>query len=292
MTESHQPTVFSSTAAMETSWKKGELSSIDPFNLKEINFTIRQPEASEMFPPEEAQLYIDGCDYETSCDDLLLAIEIANDFGDLSQMTILDAMCGPGRLGRELLSFGAGSVTFHDGAEIMINHAKKQTAKKELIDSQQINFIQSLIDQIPLPDNQFDLIAVHNSTHQLKSFEKLVTVTNELTRLLKPGGTLLIADYQRNTSQNFLASLEERLFHTKPDIVLLLIPTFEAAFSITEFQQAFNLAPQLHNCSVINACLPEMTPEMLERVDQDPVKGHVLDFSPISLRAIAQKEIV
>ena len=69
----------------------------------------------------------------------------------------------------------------------------------------------------------------------------------------------------------------------------LLVPTFLAAFSKEEFDRAIESIPGVEHWSVTDAGLPVLSKEMQERVRQDPVKGHVLDFSPISLRVIVQK---
>ena len=102
----------------------------DPFGLRGFDFRTRVPEKSEMFDESEARAYINGCDYPETVDDLLLALEVQNLFGSkaIRDMRIMDAMCGPGRLGRELMALGAQHVIFHDGDQIMISHAKNQAA--------------------------------------------------------------------------------------------------------------------------------------------------------------------
>lgn len=261
----------------------------DPFGLRKRDFSIRVPEKSEMFSPEEALTYIEGCDFPETADDLMLALEIKQLLGNLGDRHILDAMCGPGRLGRELLAVGAKSIVFHDGDEIMISHAA-QKAGEVAHPQQEIHSVQSLVDQIPLPDDLFDLIVCHNSTHQLSSIQKLGIVMKEFLRVTKPGGFILIADFQRGTSPEFMDALEERLRFTKPEIVPLLVPTFLAAFSKEEFDHTLESIPGIKAWSVTDAKLPNLTEEMQTRVNLDPVKGHVLDFSPISLRVIVQKE--
>ena len=262
---------------------------LDPFGLRKLDLSVRIPERSEMFTEEEARTYIQGCDYPESNDDLLLALEMERLFGRdrLNQMTILDTMCGPGRLGRELSGLGANHVIFHDGSKTMLTHAIRMA----LTLNGRANFIQAPVDHIPLPDNMFDLVVCHNSTHQLASLEKLRVTMQEFLRLTQPGGHIVIADYQRGTAPEFLAALEERLKWTKPEIVPLLLPTFLAAFSKQEFSQVASSLPGVATWSVTDAQAPNgLSPEMLERVAADSVKGHILDFSPISQRVIIQKK--
>lgn len=260
----------------------------DPFGLRKRDFSKRVPEKSEMFSREEALTYINGCDIPESADDLLLSIEITQRFPDFRNLHILDTMCGPGRLGRELLKIGTQKVTFHDGDPIMLGHAQDQAWHEQRMGTF-LDFTLSPVDNIPLPSDSFDLVACHNSTHQLASEDKLRATIAEWARITKPGGFIFIADYQRNTSPEFISALEERLTWTNPDIIPLLIPTFIASFSNKEFSRTVESVPGIQEFLVFDASLPMLTPRMLERVNKDPFKGHVLDFSPISLRVIAQK---
>lgn len=262
-----------------------------PFDLRRFDFTMRTPEKSEMFTPEDAMVYIDGCDYPESVDDLLLALEVQRLFDPegIRKMRIFDAMCGPGRLGRELLNLGAQHVMFHDGDETMITHARNK-AFEVMQSGQSIGFIRSEVANIPLPDNKFDLIVSHNATHQLSTIGRLHTVMREFLRITTPGGHIVIADYQRATSPDFLKALEERLQCTRPEIVPLLIPSFMAAFSKAEFSNVLRSIPDIRNWSVTDAQPPILTKELQEVVEADPVKGHIMDYSPISLRVTVQKE--
>ncbi len=263
----------------------------DPSGLRGFNFNVRVPEKSEMFDEAEAKAYINGCDYPETVDDLLLALEVQNLFGHgaIRNMSILDAMCGPGRLGRELMELGAQHVIFHDGDETMISHAKNQ-ASAIMQSGQSVGIVKSPVDDIPIPDHKLDLIVCHNSTHQLSSLDRLQIVMKEFLRIISPGGHILIADYQRSTSPDFFKALEERLQWTRPEIVPLLIPSFTAAFSKEEFGSVLNSIPGIQKCSVTDAAPPVLTDQLRKRVDADPVKGHLMDFSPISLRVLVKKE--
>lgn len=267
------------------------LNNSDPFGLRDHDWSVRIPEKSEMFDEKDARDYIKGCDYPKSADDLLLALEMQKLFGPVGirTMRILDAMCGPGRLGREFLDLGAQHVVFHDGDETMITHARNK-AFKVMESGQSIGFVTSDVGNIPLQDNLFDLVICHNATHQLSNLDRLGAVMKEFLRITAPGGHIVIADYQRHTSPEFLELLEERLKRTKPKIRPLLLPSFWAAFSKEEFGNIPQLIPGIRKWSVTDAIPSELTPQMQERVKADRVKGHIMDYSPISLRAIVQKE--
>lgn len=262
----------------------------NPFGLRGLDFSMRIPEKFEIFTDTEAQTYITSCDYPESVDDLLLALEMQGLFGPerIRSMSVLDVMCGPGRLGRELLGLGVQRVVFHDGDETMIAHARNQ-ALMIMQDGQSIDTVTSDVVDIPHPDNEFDLIICHNSTHQLSSIHRLDQVMQEFLRLTVPGGHIVIADYQRAATPEFFNALEERLQWTRPEIVPLLIPSFMATFSKQEFADVLASIPGIRKWSVTDAQPPVLTAQMQEVVDKDPVKGHLIDYGPISLRAIVQK---
>lgn len=263
----------------------------DPFGLRGFDFNVRVPEKSELFDADEARAYIEGCDYQESVDDLLLALEMQRLFGPVAirGMRILDAMCGPGRLGREFLDLGVQSVVFHDGDAIMTSHAKEEVAKV-INDGQTIDVITSPVEEISAPDNMFDLVICHNATHQMANIERLSLAMREFVRITAPGGYVVIADYQRSTTPNFFRALEERLHFTKPEIVPLLIPSFTAAFSKGEFGSVVCSIPGIRKVLVTDAEPPVLNQTMWQRVEQDFVKGHIMDYSQISLRVIVQKD--
>ncbi len=274
---------------------RGDLGSLETLvarkRLRDHDWKVRIPEKSELFEGGEVQTYIDGCDYPESADDLLLALEVQRMFGQdsIGRMRILDAMCGPGRLGREFLGLGVQSVWFHDGDEIMTAHAKEE-AHTVVTDEQNIGIITALVEDIPVSDNSFDLVICHNATHQMANIDRLGMAMREFIRITTPGGHVIIADYQRHTTPEFLESLEERLKATKRKIVPLLLPSFFAAFSKEEFDDVLSKIPGIRSWSVTDAQPPVLDQVMQERVEHDFVKGHLMNFSPISLRAIIQKE--
>lgn len=269
----------------------GFINGPDPFGLRSHNWHVRIPEKSEIFEEGEAQTYIDGCDYPETADDLLLVLETQRMFGqdNIGRMRILDAMCGPGRLGREFLGLGVQNVWFHDGDETMTSHAKEE-ALKVLRDGQSIYVITSPVESIPIPDNTFDLVICHNAIHQMANMDRLGMAMGEFLRITAPLGHIIIADYQRATNSSFITLLEERLQSTKLEIVPLLLPSFTAAFSKGEFASVVGSLQGIRKFLVTDAEPPVLDQKMWQRVDADFVKGHLMDFSPISLRVIIQKD--
>lgn len=260
----------------------------DPFGLRSIDFRTRIPEISEKFSSEEAEAYIDGCDFPGTADYFLVAKRMGEVVGNFRGKRILEAMCGPGVLGREIWAQGGQNIAFHDGDQTMLEHALQKAASiSHLIPP----CILSEVDDMPVPDNQFDLVVCHNSTHQLADQEKLKKALAEMIRVTAPGGSVLIFDFQRRNDEEFVTALEERLTVTKPEIVPLLIPTFLAAFSKEQFQEVLETIPGI-SWQIKDAQMPQLELHEQEWVNRDPVKGHVLDRSPISLEVIIQKEQV
>lgn len=263
----------------------------DPFGLNRWDFNMRVPEKSEKFDETDAHKYIKGCDFPETADDLLLAWEMQRRFGPVAirRMRILDTMCGPGRLGREFLELGAHHVVFHDGHETMIGHAKTE-AFNMMQSGQSIGFVLSDVGQISLPDNAFDLVICHNSIHQLSDFGRLNAVMSEFVRVTDKNGSIVIADFQRPRTIELLQAASDRLAVTNPKVRKLLKESYRASFSKKEFAEAISPIPGIKKWSVTDAEPPVLTEEMKRRVDQDPFLGHLMDYGPISLRAIIQKE--
>ncbi len=263
----------------------------DPHGLNRFDFSMRIPEKSEKFNKTDTRRYIKGCDYPESVDDLLLALEMQRLFGpiEIRRMKILDAMCGPGRLGREFLNLGSQHIMFHDGDETMITHAKTE-ALKSMQSGQSIGIVRSDVANIPLSDNTFDLVICHNSTHQLSDLGRLSSAMREFLRIVVPGGYVVIADFQRPRTIDFKKAASDRLDVTKEEIRELLIPTYVASFSKEEFRDALQSIVGVKDWSIKDAEPPVLTSQMQEIVDADPVKGHIMDYSPVSLRVILQKE--
>ncbi len=262
----------------------------DPHGLNRFDFGVRVPEKSEIFNEEEAQKYITGCDIPETADDLLLALEMQSLFGPMSirRMKILDTMCGPGRLGREFLELGTQHVVFHDGHETMITHAITEASKVRQ-SGQIVESITSDVAHIRSDDNMFDLVICHNATHQLSDQERLEETMKEFVRITVPGGHVVIADFQRPATLELKKAASARLDVTNPEVVELLIPTYAASFSKEEFEGVLRSIPGIRKWSVMDAEPPKLTWETWQRVNEDPFKGHLMDYSPASLRAIVQK---
>ena len=106
----------------------------------------------------------------------------------------LDVGCGPGRLA---LVFAkrvgpTGSVDGVDAAEEMVNRASGQARKRGVAASFQVAFAQDL----PFPDATFDAVACTLALHHVAEDDQR-TAVEEMYRVLKPAGRLLIAEFHK-----------------------------------------------------------------------------------------------
>ncbi|PIY80169.1 MAG: hypothetical protein COY80_04335 [Candidatus Pacebacteria bacterium CG_4_10_14_0_8_um_filter_42_14] len=98
---------------------------------------------------------------------------------DISGKKLLDAGCGTGWFSGGAAERGA-SVTSMDLGEGLLNEVKKKCKSKTVVGS---------IEKMPFPDASFDIVVtsevIEHIPHQILAFK-------ELSRVLKPGGTLIL----------------------------------------------------------------------------------------------------
>jgi len=107
---------------------------------------------------------------------------------------VLDVGCGTGtlaliakeRIGR------AGRVAGVDPGTEQIAHARKKAARRHV----PIEFQTGVIEQLPFPDQTFDVVLSTLMMHHLPAPLKRQGLA-EIARVLKPGGRLVIADFKR-----------------------------------------------------------------------------------------------
>jgi ubiquinone/menaquinone biosynthesis C-methylase UbiE len=116
----------------------------------------------------------------------------------------LDAGCGSGRAVRSLLLHGARKVSAVDMGEGCVRNTRERNA--DMADRLDVQLASVL--EIPHPDNTFDVVhcdgVLHHTTDPRKGF-------SELVRVLKPGGTIIMAVYGRGGMMNF-AIYSARMF--------------------------------------------------------------------------------
>ncbi len=110
---------------------------------------------------------------------------------------VLDVGCGSGNLTltAERLAGPTGSVHGIDAAPEMIEVARKKAHRS----GSAVIFDVGLIEKIPHPDNTFDVVISRLMVHHLPEELKPLAF-REVLRVLKPGGSFFIADFNPPTN--------------------------------------------------------------------------------------------
>jgi ubiquinone/menaquinone biosynthesis C-methylase UbiE len=105
---------------------------------------------------------------------------------------VLDVGCGPGYFARMLAGATGpeGSVVGIDAAPEMTEHASRRA--RHLANCR---FQPGAAESIPFPDGAFDVVVSSLMMHHLPR-EQRARAAREMLRVLRPGGTLLLADFQ------------------------------------------------------------------------------------------------
>ncbi len=105
---------------------------------------------------------------------------------------LLDVGCGAGNYSLMMLSKIPGmNCTLVDLSKPMLDKASERVAEKT---TGKVEILQGDIRNVPLPENQFDIILAGAILHHLRDDRDWEATFNKLYRLLKPGGCLMISD--------------------------------------------------------------------------------------------------
>ncbi len=105
--------------------------------------------------------------------------------------TLLDVGCGTGTL--TLLAkeqAGAALVAGIDASQPMIMRARRKAQRQGL----DVQFDLASADALPFPDGFFDVVVCTATLHHLPRWMR-VAALNEMHRVLKPGGRVLLVDF-------------------------------------------------------------------------------------------------
>src|SRR6266851_4309442 len=121
--------------------------------------------------------------------------ELRQMIADLAQLrpgeTVLDVGCGTGTLAlvaKERVG-ATGLVSGIDPSAQLLTRARRKAARRGL----EINFQLGVIEQLPFPDQSFDVVLSTLMMHHLPDDLKRQGLA-EIARVLKPGGRLLVLD--------------------------------------------------------------------------------------------------
>jgi ubiquinone/menaquinone biosynthesis C-methylase UbiE len=144
---------------------------------------------------------------------------------------VLDVGCGTGTLAIEVLSRGgrAGRVVGIDPGIQQIARARAKAARRNL----PIEFQIGVIEQLAFPDQTFDVVLSTLMMHHLPASLKRQGLA-EIVRVLKPGGRLIIADFQHKQERQGRAAHFLAGGSSMRDVVALVK---EAGFEVVETEE-------------------------------------------------------
>jgi ubiquinone/menaquinone biosynthesis C-methylase UbiE len=144
---------------------------------------------------------------------------------------VLDVGCGTGTLAMEVARRvgRAGHVAGIDPATEQIARARTKAARRRV----PIDFQTGVIEQLPFPDQTFDVVFSTLMMHHLPAPLKRQGLA-EIARVLKPGGRLVIADFMQKQERQSLAARFHAGGSSMNDLVLLIK---EAGFDQMETEE-------------------------------------------------------
>jgi demethylmenaquinone methyltransferase/2-methoxy-6-polyprenyl-1,4-benzoquinol methylase len=112
--------------------------------------------------------------------------------------SVLDCACGTGDLSRlfakELERKGGGRVTGLDYTQEMLDVAEHKRTGSTGPVARQIQYIRGDAQALPFPDNSFDVVSI---AFGIRNVQDPAKAAREFLRVLKPGGRLLVLEFDR-----------------------------------------------------------------------------------------------
>lgn len=143
---------------------------------------------------------------------------------------VLDLCCGSGQATQVLVQYSQ-DVTGLDASPLSLKRARQNVP--------QAQYIEAFAEEMPFPDNHFDLVHTSAALHEMES-SQLRQILKEIYRVVKPGGVFTLVDFHTPTNPLFWPglSLFLVLFETetawqllKTDLAELLV---EMGFKVRE----------------------------------------------------------
>ncbi len=144
---------------------------------------------------------------------------------------VLDVGCGTGALAMEVARRvgRAGRVAGVDPGTEQIARARAKAARRNV----PIEFQIGVIEQLPFPDQTFDVVLSTLMMHHLPNMLKRQGLA-EIARVLKPGGRLVIADFKRKQERQGQAARFHAGGSSMQDLAALIK---DAGFSEVETEE-------------------------------------------------------
>lgn len=110
-----------------------------------------------------------------------------------SDSKVLDLCCGSGQATKYLVEYSQ-EVTGLDVSPVSLQRAQRNVP--------QAQYVEALAEEMPFPDNQFDVVHTSVAMHEMKP-SALRQIIQEVYRVLKPGGVFALVDFHKPTNPIF-----------------------------------------------------------------------------------------
>ena len=117
----------------------------------------------------------------------------------------LDLCCGTGDLALALAQYGANTTGLDFSQPMLDVAARRQCSLAPQIPD--LNFIQADAQQIPFPENSFDIVTIGYGLRNLTSWERGL---DEMFRVARPGARLIVLDFGKPANSLW----RDALFHS------------------------------------------------------------------------------
>lgn len=107
---------------------------------------------------------------------------------DRRPCSILDVGCGTGTLAVEMARMPGAAVTGVDGDPEILRRAQRKPGAEAVV------WREAMVDALPATDGSFDVVVTSLVLHHLAPATKAAALS-EMHRVLRPGGSLLVADW-------------------------------------------------------------------------------------------------
>jgi demethylmenaquinone methyltransferase/2-methoxy-6-polyprenyl-1,4-benzoquinol methylase len=142
----------------------------------------------------------------------------------------LDLCCGTGDIAAALARRGAETTGVDFSAQMLTVAAERQQASSDLKDKN-LFFLQGDAQQLPFPENSFDIVTVGYGLRNLTSWERGL---DEMHRVARPGARLLVLDFGKPANALWRAVYFTHLKLSVPLIGLLFCGNASAYAYILE----------------------------------------------------------
>ena len=130
---------------------------------------------------------------------------------------VLDAACGEGYGSRLMKDWGASEVIGIDISEEGIEKAKK------LFSEDNLHFLVHAVEMLPFSNDSFDLVI---SLETIEHLDKPEAFLKEITRVLKPGGTVIMScpndAYYARMDENYINPYHKKRYSLSKAIVTMI----------------------------------------------------------------------